>query len=165
MIVPTPLLPTKSSAIKPRLTPNISQSKGDGSILRVVGLADATYATPICRWAVGEPRPAAAVPLIHPRQKNQPLDIEPRRSPIKRTRANRPQSSRESKGAHLTERMVLLLEPLQAALLRHGKTLPAYTATAPAGTLKQSPRPPARPNAWTRTPNWGSNQIKSSPIP
>jgi hypothetical protein len=93
-------------------------------------------------------------------KKNQPLDNEPRRSPIKTTRANRPQSSQESKGAHLTERMVLLLEPLQAALLRHGKTLPAYTATAPAETLKQSPRPPAR----TRGPGHPiGDPIKSNP--
>ena len=50
-----------------------------------------------------------------------------------------PNPYRIKTGAHLAERVVLLLEPLEAALLRHGKTLPpAHTATAPAETLAET---------------------------
>jgi hypothetical protein len=119
--MPTPSL--RNHPITPRFTANTNQSKGDESNLQVVGSAEATYATPVCRWAAGEQRSAEAAPVIQPNQ-NRPLDMEPRRGPIKATRNNRPQSSRKSKGAHLAEGVVLLLEPLEAALLRHGKTLP-----------------------------------------
>lgn len=46
---------------------------------------------------------------------------------------------------HLAERVVLLLQPLQATLLGHGETLkPARTETAPAETLARSYHPHAR---------------------
>jgi hypothetical protein len=46
---------------------------------------------------------------------------------------------------HLAECVVLLLQPLQAALLGHGETLtPARTAAAPAETLAQSSHSQAR---------------------
>jgi hypothetical protein len=128
---------------------------------------EVTYATPICRWAAGEPRSAAAAPATQ-RNQNQPSEIEPQKQPNRTHPANR---TPNPTGAHLAERVVLLLEPLEAALLRHGETLPparppAQTATAPAETLAQSSRPHAAAQLGIHTAPHGdptlSNQTGNS---
>ena len=73
-----------------------------------------------------------------------------------------PNPYRIKTGAHLAQRVVLLLEPLEAALLRHGKTLPpAHTATAPAETLAATQ---LGIHSSARGPNpIESNQIRPAP--
>jgi hypothetical protein len=122
---------------------------------------EVTYATPICRWAAGEPRSAAAAPATQ-RNQNQPSEIEPQKQPNRTHPANR---TPNPTGAHLAERVVLLLEPLEAALLRHGETLPP--ARPDGDRARRNPSailPPARgssigdPHSSAR----GSNPIQSN---
>lgn len=130
------------------------------------GSAEVTHATPICRWAAGEPRSAAAAPAIIQPNQNQPLEIEPRRSRINQSRAHQ---STPTSPIQPGARSLTLHSAWYSFWSRFRQPFSAmakpYTATAARRNPRVTPPPPpARTHARTRQHNWGSNPIKSNRI-
>ena len=112
-----------------QFTANISQPKGNESNLQVARVSGGGYSrhsnislgsgqATICGG--GSCNPAKPKSTVRNRATTKPNQRSAHQStPI--------QQPGNQSGAHLAERVVLLLEPLEAALLRHGKTLPPPT--------------------------------------
>jgi hypothetical protein len=125
---------------------------------------EVTYATPICRWAAGEPRSAAAAPATQ-RNQNQPSEIEPQKQPNRTHPPIEPplqpvltlQSAWYSFWSRLRQPFSAMAKPYRP---------PAQTATAPAETLAQSSRPHAAAQLGIHTAPHGdptlSNQTGNS---
>lgn len=112
-----------------QFTANTSQPKGEESNLQVAGVSGGYSRhssmslgrgrATICGGGSCNNNPDKQKPTIRYRAATSPNQSSAHQSTP---------TSRESKrSAHLAERVVLLLEPLEAALLRHGKTLPPPT--------------------------------------
>ena len=128
----------------------------------LVGSGKATYATPICRWAAGEPRSAAAAPATQPKKstvRNRATAQVNRTYPRQSTTPIHTESKREltlqsawySFWSRLRQLFSAMVEPLP----------PAHTATAPAETLAATQ---LGIHSSARGPNpIESNQIRPAP--
>ena len=103
----------------------------------------ATYATPICRWAAGGPRSAAAAPATQPNRIREAPN--PRQSTANRYR-NRGEPSQGNGELTLQSAWYSFWRRLRQPLSAMAKTLAGHAATEPLGAQIHPTRAPRSTN-------------------